>query len=121
MDKYRHPCVILKRTKSIVKFDIGNEIQNTEFSCQKKKSISKVLQIVIHSSPTVEWSVDLIVTTVESRYNVLPRGCKKKYDVTIVRCIRTENFPLHEIETWEKVRYNGEYAVNGVRCNAISL
>ena len=46
-----------------------------------------------------------------------PRGIGKKYVVTIIRCIRTENFPLREIGTWEKVPYNGGYAVNGVRCN----
>ena len=55
-----------------------------------------------------------------SRYNVLLGG-RKKYTVTIVRFIRTENFPLREIRTWEKVRYNGGYVVNGVRCNAIPL
>ena len=49
------------------------------------------------------------------------RGIGKMYVVMIVRCIRTENFPLHEIGTWEKVRYNGGYVVNGVRCNATRL
>ena len=43
------------------------------------------------------------------------------YVVTIARCIRTEYFPLREIGTWEKVRYNGGYVVNGVRFNAIRL
>ena len=43
------------------------------------------------------------------------------YVVTIVRCIQTENFPLREIRTWEKVRYNGGYVVNGVRYNATGL
>ena len=50
--------------------------------------------------------------TVESRYNVLPVG-RKMYVVTIVRCIRTENFPLREIGTLEKVRYNDGHVVNG--------
>ena len=40
-----------------------------------------------------------------------PRGTEKKYVVTIVRCIRTENFPFREIGTWEEVRYNGGYVV----------
>ena len=31
------------------------------------------------------------------------QGGRKKYVVTIVRCIRTENFPLSEIGTWEEV------------------
>ena len=43
------------------------------------------------------------------------------YVVTIVRSIWAENFPLREIGTWEEVRYNGEYVVNGVRCNATRL
>ena len=62
------------------------------------------------------------------RYNIqscrvitYSQGVGKNYVVTIVRCIRTENFPLREIGTWQKVRYNGGYAVNWVRCNAIPL
>ena len=43
------------------------------------------------------------------------------YVVTIVCCMRTENFPLREIGTWEKVRYNGGYVVNGVRYNDSTL
>ena len=50
-----------------------------------------------------------------------PMGGGKKYVVTIVRCIRTENFPLRDIGTWEKVRYNDGYIVNGVRCNVTRL
>ena len=53
--------------------------------------------------------------TVESRYNVPSRGFGIKY-VVIVRCIRTENFPQREIETWEKVRYNGGYVVTRLYC-----
>ena len=48
-------------------------------------------------------------------------GVGKKYVVTIVRCIWTENFRLREMGTWEKVRYNGGYVVNGVYCNATPL
>ena len=55
---------------------------------------------------------------VESRYNVLSVGSGKCYIITIVRCIRTENFPLREIVTWVKVRYNGGYVV---RCKATWL
>ena len=54
-------------------------------------------------------------STVESRYNVLPGRSEN------VRCIRTENFSLREIGTWEEVRYKGEYVISGVRCNAILL
>ena len=36
-----------------------------------------------------------------------------------VRCIRTKNFPLLEIGTWEKERYNGGYVVTIVRCMRI--
>ena len=59
--------------------------------------------------------------TLESCYNVLSGAVGKKLVVTIVRCIRAENFPLREIGTWENVRYNGGYVVNGVRCNATRL
>ena len=45
----------------------------------------------------------------------------KMYVVTIERCIRSENCPLREIGTWEKVRYNGGCIVHGVRCNATQL
>ena len=47
------------------------------------------------------------------------RGVGKKYVVMIVRC--SENVPLREIGAWEKVRYNGGYVVNGVRCNTLDL
>ena len=49
------------------------------------------------------------------------QGVGKKYVVTIVRYIRTENFSLREMGTWNKVRYNGGYVVNGVRCNDSTL
>ena len=49
------------------------------------------------------------------------QGGPKKVCVTIVRCILTENFPLRENGTWEKVRYNGGYVVSGVRCNDSTL
>ena len=39
--------------------------------------------------------------TVESNYNVLSEG-RRKYVITILHCIRTENFPLREIGTLEK-------------------
>ena len=42
-----------------------------------------------------------------SRVTTYSKGVGKKYFVTIVRCIRTENFPSREIGAWEKVRYNG--------------
>ena len=51
---------------------------------------------------------------------VLPGGWKK-YLVMTARCIRTENISLREIGTWEKVRYNCGYVVNGVRSNAIPV
>ena len=54
--------------------------------------------------------------TIESRYNVLPWGGRKK-----VRCIRTENFPLPEIGIWEKYVITVDtlktgYVVTIVRC-----
>ena len=60
-----------------------------------------------------------------SRVTTYSQGVGEKYVVTIVRCIRTENFPLlgnreSGIWTWDKVRYNGGYVV-GVRCNATPL
>ena len=62
------------------------------------------------SSPRHEIITRCLYNVVQSRYNVLPAG-GKKYVVTIVRCIRTDNFPLREIGTLEKVRYNGGYVV----------
>ena len=50
-----------------------------------------------------------------------PRRVRKKYVVMVVRCMRTENFPIHEIGTWDQVRYNGGYVVNWLRCNAPQL
>ena len=80
--------------------------------------------------PLLQWNNDRLMTsvkvsvsvwrnstTVESRYNVLPVGVGKKYVVTIVYGICIENFPSRGIETWEKVPYNGGYAVNEVRRN----
>ena len=43
------------------------------------------------------------------------------YIVTIVRCIRTDSFPIHEIGTLEKVSYDSRYVVNGVHCTATRL
>ena len=56
-----------------------------------------------------------------SRVITYTQVCGKKYVVTIVRCIQTVNFLLREIGSWEKVRYNSGYVVNGVRCNASPL
>ena len=50
-----------------------------------------------------------------SRVITYSQGGRKNV-VTIVRCIRTENFPLREIGTWEKVRYNGGYVVTRLDC-----
>ena len=45
--------------------------------------------------------------TIESCHNVLQGRSEKNYVVSIVHCIRTNNFLLREIRTLEKVRYNG--------------
>ena len=56
-----------------------------------------------------------------SRVITYSQGVWKKYVVTIICCIRTKNFPSRGIGTWKKVRDNGGYVVNGVRCNATRL